>query len=189
MLDTRPHLPHATEPLTTRWDTSTIEVERVRDELATLWVEWAYRYGESAAIVTGVTWFFRQFRRHPALTLIPVLTMACGIGAASSLAEVLEVVVLRPLPFHDENQLVAVYAVQPTQRQSRRVGAPWDRRQISVAGWEGLAASPRFADVGGTVDVGAVYLFAWPAGALPLAPTPRAVFAVPGAATGDLLGN
>jgi glucose-6-phosphate dehydrogenase assembly protein OpcA len=55
MLDTRPHLPHATEPLTTRWDTSTIEVERVRDELATLWVEWAYRYGESAAIVTGDT--------------------------------------------------------------------------------------------------------------------------------------
>lgn len=53
MVDTRPNPTQTTEPLTTRWDAPAIEVERVRDELATLWVEWTYRYGESAAVVTS----------------------------------------------------------------------------------------------------------------------------------------
>ncbi|CAN5712344.1 hypothetical protein BH23CHL4_BH23CHL4_22270 [soil metagenome] len=53
MIDTRPNPLQTTEPLTTRWEASAIEVERVRDELAALWVEWTYRYGESAAVVTS----------------------------------------------------------------------------------------------------------------------------------------
>ena len=53
MVDARSQPTKTTEPLTTRWEAPTIEVERIRDELATLWVEWAYRYGESSAVVTG----------------------------------------------------------------------------------------------------------------------------------------
>src|SRR5680860_1126876 len=53
MVDTRHNPAQTTEPLTTRWDAPAIEVERVRDELATLWVEWTNRYGESAAVVTS----------------------------------------------------------------------------------------------------------------------------------------
>ncbi len=54
MVETRP-LPQTTEPLITRWDASTIEVERVRDELARLWVDWAERYGETASVMTSDT--------------------------------------------------------------------------------------------------------------------------------------
>src|SRR5680860_856468 len=53
MVDTRHNQALTTEPLTTRWNAAAIEVERVRDELATLWVEWTHRYGESAAVVTS----------------------------------------------------------------------------------------------------------------------------------------
>jgi len=51
---------------------------------------------------------FRIFGKQPLFTVIVILTFALGIGANSAVFSVLNAVLLRPLPFHEPKNLVAV---------------------------------------------------------------------------------
>jgi putative ABC transport system permease protein len=78
----------------------------------------------------------RRLRRRPASVAAIVLTLALGIGASVAMFSVLHGVVLRALPYPDDDRLVLFYSENP--RQGTRGGLT-----VTEAG-EGLADLPGF---------------------------------------------
>jgi len=60
------------------------------------------------SVIQDLRYGFRLLRREPAFTVIAVLTMALGIGAATTLFSVTYGVLLRPLPWPDSDRLVRI---------------------------------------------------------------------------------
>jgi len=57
---------------------------------------------------------FRALRASPAFTIVAVLTLALGIGAATSIYSVVDAILLQPLPFSDSERLVRVVENVPS---------------------------------------------------------------------------
>ncbi len=60
-------------------------------------------------MIQDLRYALRTLRRHPALAAVAILTLGLGIGGATAVFSVVEVVLLRPLPFHDPDRLVRVW--------------------------------------------------------------------------------
>jgi putative ABC transport system permease protein len=60
-------------------------------------------------LVGDVRFAFRQLRRAPAFAAVAIATLGLGAGAATAIFSVIDTVLLRPLPFRDPQQLVAIW--------------------------------------------------------------------------------
>ncbi|HET7584285.1 MAG TPA: ABC transporter permease [Gemmatimonadaceae bacterium] len=58
----------------------------------------------------------RALRRTPSFTVVTLLTLALGIGAATAIFTLLDAVVLRPLPYPDADRLVTLSSPVPKLR-------------------------------------------------------------------------
>ena len=78
----------------------------------------------------------RFLRKSPGFSLVVILTLALGIGANSAVFSAIDAVVLRPLPFPDSNQLVALYQRDIRGRDANRFVAP-----VRVEDWNRLSST------------------------------------------------
>jgi predicted permease len=62
------------------------------------------------AVVHDLRYSFRALWKHPAFTLVAVMTLALGIGANTAIFGIVHGVVLRPLPYHDADRVVLLWS-------------------------------------------------------------------------------
>jgi putative ABC transport system permease protein len=65
-------------------------------------------------MMQDIAFAFRLLRRRPMFATLAILTIALGIGAATSIFSVVDGVLLRALPFNDPSRLVAIWIAQPS---------------------------------------------------------------------------
>jgi predicted permease len=100
----------------------------------------------------------REIRRHPAASLVPVLALALGIGAATTVFSVVNGVLLRPLPYQEPHRLVNVWndiGEGPTAQSLPAVSAnDWRYYQRNTTRFSDFAAATGGVELGATGIVG-----------------------------------
>jgi putative ABC transport system permease protein len=96
----------------------------------------------------------RMFTKRRAFTAAAVLTLALGIGASTATFNVVNGVLLKPLPFHDAEQLVSVshrgvmangsgqwnhgpvtwFAAHDHEQRALEALGAWDRKEVAITG-------------------------------------------------------
>lgn len=101
-----------------------------------------------------VRYSLRVLTRRPAYTALVLLTLAIGIGAATSVFSALDAILVRPLPYPDPSRLVKVWENDRVNRKPRYPTAPanWDDWRSQNRTFENLAAY--IEDGGGSLSAG-----------------------------------
>jgi putative ABC transport system permease protein len=83
----------------------------------------------------SIRYGFRQMRRNPGFAAIVVGTLALAIGVNSAVFSALDAVILKPLPFPDANQLVAIH-----MRNQKKPGTT-GTAPARIKDWEAMNSS------------------------------------------------
>lgn len=85
---------------------------------------------------------FRMLRRRPGFTAIVVLTLALGIGANTAVFSVVRSVLLRPLPFPEDDRLAVILLRAPSFNMEDFASSPpeYVAYRDLTRSWEQLAA-------------------------------------------------
>ncbi len=97
--------------------------QTIREVHVSAWVE---------AVLFNLRAAMRFLRKSPSFSLVIIFTLALGIGANSAVFSAIDAVVLRPLPYPDGNQLVALSQYDKQGRDANHFVAPirledWNR--------------------------------------------------------------
>ncbi|HYZ86839.1 MAG TPA: ABC transporter permease, partial [Bryobacteraceae bacterium] len=95
------------------------------------------------SIGADLTFAFRQMRRFPGVAAAAVVSLALGIGSATSVFSVIHGVVIDPFPYRDVGSLMSIRVTEPGQRFGRTgytVDQFLDIREHSTI-FEGVTAS------------------------------------------------
>lgn len=95
--------------------------------------------GSMSGFVHTVGAAARSLGRRPSLVVLTGLTLSLGIGASTAMFSVVQSVLLRPLPFPQPEELVAVYPGWPSMRDHPTMGRMADRGSWSWPEFFGVA--------------------------------------------------
>jgi predicted permease len=107
-------------------------MESLRDQRGLPWLE---------NLARDVKYGIRSLRRNPTFTVVTAVTLALGIGAATTIATVVNAILLAPLPYADSDRLVRIVENVPTTagRSTVQVGPTlaefreWRRRSTTLS--------------------------------------------------------
>jgi putative ABC transport system permease protein len=101
--------------------------------------QWGFAGLEQA--LRDARYALRSFARAPFFSIIVILTLALGIGSATTIFSLLDGILLRALPFPDSNRLMALWELGPDNQEPNHVllanFAAWEERSHS---FESMAA-------------------------------------------------
>jgi putative ABC transport system permease protein len=86
----------------------------IREETRAAW-GWA----NAERLVQDVRFGTRAMRRHPGFAAVAVITLALGIGATTAILNVVNALMVRPLPLPRADRLVVLYATSPKRNLYR----------------------------------------------------------------------
>ncbi|HVZ63325.1 MAG TPA: ABC transporter permease [Lacunisphaera sp.] len=82
----------------------------------------------------------RSLLKSPGFTGIAILTLALGIGLNTSMFSLMDILILRPLPFPARDQLVRIYRTTPQSQTEEHYYPDFVDLQANVASFADLAA-------------------------------------------------
>src|SRR5271170_2346131 len=71
----------------------------------------AWQWLRLESLLADARFALRQLRRSPGFAVTAVLTLALGIGANTAIFTLVDSIMLRPLPYPQQERLMAIYSI------------------------------------------------------------------------------